>query len=87
MNEPKISSCREALDITEGASLLVDATELQSLPAARVPGLPEGFQARRVRGDCVLIGWTNGSGCYALRLNSCTIKPRLVEMLQGRKPA
>lgn len=87
MNEPKISSCREALDITEGASLLVDAAELQGLPAARVSGLPEGFQAHRVRGDCVLIGWTDGRGCYALRLNSCTIKPRLIEMLQEKKPA
>jgi hypothetical protein len=84
MKEP--SACREALDLIEGTSLLVDAAELQALPPARVPGLPEGFVARRLRADCVLVGYRDEYGCWALRLNSCGLKPRLAEMLAERKP-
>lgn len=71
----------------EGTSFLVDPLELQGLPAARVTGIPEGFQGRRVRNDCILIGWQAPSGTYALKLNSCQLKPRLIEMLEGKKPA
>ena len=86
MREPKISAVREALDITEGAMLMVDAVELAALPEVRIHGLPPGYVGRRVRSDCVLVGVDHFLGCAALRLNSCTLKPRFLELLQDSKP-
>jgi hypothetical protein len=83
----KTSTCRDALDLIEGGSLLVEAAELQALPPARVAGLPEGFQGRRLRSDCVLVGYQDRLGTWALRLNGCSIKPRLADMLAARTPA
>ena len=85
-NGLSVVSCREVLDVIEGTSLLVDPVELQSLPAVRVHDLPPGFVAHRLRADCVLIGFQDARGTWALRINSCSIKPKHVEMLADRKP-
>lgn len=77
---------RDALDLTEGAMLLVDGKELQGLAEVRIHGLPEGYVGRRLRGDCVLVGVRHRLGCMALRLNSCTLKPRLAELLADARP-